>query len=88
MKTSFCIDLNVEHAYLVKGTKEGTNWAEISAPSAFNNKDKTDKKNENDQGDREEIIRYKLSRVQNQNRECSYQHPDWTDICEDKPNKK
>lgn len=63
MKTSFGFNLNVEHAYFVKGTKESTNRAEISAPSAFNNEDKGHKKNENDQRDREEIIRYKLPRV-------------------------
>jgi hypothetical protein len=88
MKTSFGIDLNVEHAYFIKGTKEGTNRAEISTPSAFNTEDKDDKKNENNQCNREEIIWHKLPRVQYQNRECSYQHPNRTDISEDKPNKK
>jgi hypothetical protein len=64
MKTSFGIDLNVEHAYFVKRTKEGANRAEISAPSAFNNEDEADKKNENDQCNREEIIWHKLTRIQ------------------------
>jgi hypothetical protein len=88
MKTSFGFDLHMQHAYFVKGTKERTNRAEISAPSTFNTEDKDDKKNENNQRNWEEIIWHKLPRVQYQNREGSYQHPNRTDIGENKPNKK
>jgi hypothetical protein len=88
MKTSFRINLHVQHAYFIKGTKEGTNRTEISTPSTFNTEDKDHKKNENDQCNREEIIRHKLPGIQYQNWECSYQHANGTNISKDKPNKK
>jgi hypothetical protein len=84
VRASLFMNFYMKETYFIERPEDCADRAEVSTPAALHQEDEHEKKDEDHQCDREEVIRDVLPRVKDQDRDCSSENPDRANVSEDK----